>query len=94
MNQGGTQTRSGIFNAYLIYTFICKLQRKVLRNQTYPHLFTTTLFAELKTRHVLLYCAVESQSEQLQKHIRNADHSNFHLFQVKENGDFKNTTEI
>ena len=74
MNEGGTQTRSSIFNAHLIYTLICKLQRKVLWNQTYPHLFSTTPFAELKTRHVLLYCAVESQSEQLQKHIRNADH--------------------
>ena len=68
-------------NAYIIiYSFISKLQRKVLRNKIYPHLFCTTPFPELKTRHVLRYCAVEPQSEHLQKHIRNTDHSNFHLF--------------
>ena len=67
-------------NVYLIYSFISKLQRKGLRNKIYPHLFCTTAFPELKTRHVLRYCGVEPQSEELQKHIRNADHSKFHLF--------------
>ena len=43
----------------------------------FSYLFCTTLFPEIKTRHVLLYHAVESQSEQLQKHTRNADRTNF-----------------
>ena len=58
-----------------MYSFISKMQRKVLQ---YKHIsisfLRSTPFPELKT-HVLLYCAVKPQSEQLQKHIRNADHS-------------------
>ena len=47
-------------NVYLIYSFISKLQRKGLRNKIYPHLFCMTAIPELKTRHVLRYCAVNS----------------------------------